>query len=689
MKKTRKVLLASAMAAVLSMSALGLAACGDEKTPETPTPDKGDKQYTVTFKVNNGAWTDGTTADLKLKTDKNGKLSATEFPKDPVREDYTFEGWVANADGTGTTYTFSSTFAKDTTVYAKWEEEEPEGPPAGTTYTITLDANGGVLGGNGSNTVTTGTDGKLTAMPADPSRENYTFDGWYTQAEGGAEITLQYVFTANGTIYAHWTENGEVKPDPEEGYTITLDANGGSFSDEQAQSVTTDKNGKLTALPDAPATAPEGQKFAGWATAAEDGEAVTLETVFESNSTIYAVWEDDEVEQPEPGTYTITLNAGEGTLEGEGTLTTGEDGKLEELPEPTPPEGYDFDGWYTQAEGGDAVTTDTVFEANGTIYAHYSEALTISATELTLSIGKRTETLTVTSSHGDVTWTSNATAVVTVTGGALKALKPGTATITATSGTKTAKCEVTVEDAYYLIGGEDASWNKVGTFDVATAIYFMPTETAGVYSTGSIELSRNAEFQIALVGDTTGNWWQKAFNAGNVTMSGDVSGSNNFSVSTHGKYTIKLDLSGAKAAVNVKMDEDLSGGVVEIDRWYIIGSMTGWSTKAKDADLGIYGFEYHADTGKYTLTIQLTKGGEFKVVIAGSGYNGEIGEGGVADGKIGTKGTATEAGKYQLEWTSSTNIGVGVTGWYTFTLDPSVSGRGRLDYTFSTTNPNA
>ena len=396
-------------------------------------------------------------------------------------------------------------------------------------------------------------------------------------------------------------------------------------------------------------------------------------------------------EEPEPETYTVTLNAGEGTLEGETTLTTDEDGKLAELPEPTPAEGYDFDGWYTEAEAGEPVTTDTVFTSNDTIYAHYSEKLTLSASEVTLSIGNREETLTVTSSHSDVTWNSSAAAVVTVSGGALKAFKPGTATITATSGTKTAICTVTVEDAYYLIGGEDTSWGTVANFDVATAVYFKPTGTEGEYSTGSIELSRNAEFQIALVGDTTSNWWQKAYNPGNVTLSsGDVkNGGSNFKVETHGKYTIKINLTGAKPTVSGTMDEDLSGGVVEVDRWYIIGdAAAGWVTKGKDDDLGIYGFEYHADTGKYTLTVQLTKGKEFKVVIAGSAYNGEINEGAVTNGKIGNKGTATATGAYQLEWTSSSNIGVGVTGWYTFTIDPSVSGRGKLDYTFSLTDPS-
>lgn len=41
-----------------------------------------------------------------------------------------------------------------------------------------------------------------------PTRDYYTFDGWYTQASGGEQFTSATVFTKSGdiTLYAHWTE---------------------------------------------------------------------------------------------------------------------------------------------------------------------------------------------------------------------------------------------------------------------------------------------------------------------------------------------------------------------------------------------------------------------------------------------------------------------------------------------------
>ena len=50
---------------------------------------------------------------------------------------------------------------------------------------------------------------------------------------------------------------------------------------------------------------------------------------------------------------------------------TGNDGTLSDLPTPTR-KGYPFDGWYTDAEGGSAVTTATVFDSHSVVYAHWT-----------------------------------------------------------------------------------------------------------------------------------------------------------------------------------------------------------------------------------------------------------------------------------------------------------------------------
>lgn len=76
------------------------------------------------------------------------------------------------------------------------------------------------------------------------------------------------------------------------GYKITLDPNGGTWAANQTNTVITGSDGKLAALPSEPATAPDGKTFSEWNTA-DDGTGTTVATttVFEGNSTVYAIWE--------------------------------------------------------------------------------------------------------------------------------------------------------------------------------------------------------------------------------------------------------------------------------------------------------------------------------------------------------------------------------------------------------------
>ncbi|TWH57769.1 putative cell wall-binding protein [Desulfitobacterium sp. LBE] len=74
---------------------------------------------------------------------------------------------------------------------------------SGTLLTITLNANGG--NALVPDTLTT-TNGKLEELPTPTRSDSYRFDGWFTAASGGTQITTSTVFTANTTIYAHWTD---------------------------------------------------------------------------------------------------------------------------------------------------------------------------------------------------------------------------------------------------------------------------------------------------------------------------------------------------------------------------------------------------------------------------------------------------------------------------------------------------
>lgn len=75
--------------------------------------------------------------------------------------------------------------------------------------------------------------------------------------------------------------------------------------------------------------------------------------------------------------HKATFDAGEGKADAE-TARTDKDGKLAELPDAVR-DGYTFEGWFTAAEGGVAVTADTVFDKDTTVFAHWKKNV-VSAT---------------------------------------------------------------------------------------------------------------------------------------------------------------------------------------------------------------------------------------------------------------------------------------------------------------------
>ena len=142
--------------------------------------------YPVTFNPNGG------TVSTKSKNVTIGKTYGT-LPT-PTRTGYDFDGWYTR-ESSGTKVTANTSVGTDppTTLYAHWK---------GKTYTVTFDANGGTVGMK-SRTATYGSE--YPALPA-PTREGYSFDGWYTQKTGGTKVDENTTVTtaANHILYAHW-----------------------------------------------------------------------------------------------------------------------------------------------------------------------------------------------------------------------------------------------------------------------------------------------------------------------------------------------------------------------------------------------------------------------------------------------------------------------------------------------------
>ena len=91
-------------------------------------------------------------------------------------------------------------------------------PPTNYGYVL-YDANGGKVSPN-----VQGYDTELTAqIVAKPSRDGYTFDGWYTASSGGTKVTILNAAVKNTRLYAHWLDGeGNSTNEAPKGVNVTV-----------------------------------------------------------------------------------------------------------------------------------------------------------------------------------------------------------------------------------------------------------------------------------------------------------------------------------------------------------------------------------------------------------------------------------------------------------------------------------
>ncbi len=111
-----------------------------------------------------------------------------------------------------------------------------------------------------------------------------------------------------------------------------------------------------------------GYNFDGWWTEPEGGALILPESVITLpvDHSLYAHWR-------EAAGFTLTLDGNGGRVKAKDSTQTIRPGEaFGTLPTPLR-EGYDFTGWYTAPEGGEAVGAEDVFDGSGnlTLYAHW------------------------------------------------------------------------------------------------------------------------------------------------------------------------------------------------------------------------------------------------------------------------------------------------------------------------------
>lgn len=313
--------------------------------------------YVISFSRNEDG--SGTVSETR-NTNLHGRLQ--QWPDTPRRPgtDYIFSGWYTGASG-GSRLARDHSFYGDTKVYAHWIQRGSAA--AAGAFVITFDPNEG----SGGAVLVTEPGGRLAFLPySDPVRTGYTFDGWYTGKNDGIIVTTATAFTADTTVYAHWTANGTIPPGPNDPktFTVTFDSQGGSAVAPQ-----TITSGEKAERPADPTRA--GHTFGGWY---READCTTVwnfhKDTVTGDITLYAKWTPDGDPPGPDDSFTITFDPNGGA--GGGTMTTGTGGRLAALPGDPVRSGYTFAGWYTGKNDGTEVTTATVFTADTTVYAHWN-----------------------------------------------------------------------------------------------------------------------------------------------------------------------------------------------------------------------------------------------------------------------------------------------------------------------------
>ncbi len=269
--------------------------------------------------------------NFSVQADFGTKLTV---PADPTKPGYTFAGWYKEWNNINLWDFAADTVAMDTNLYAKWA------------YKVTFDSQGG------SPVASVLADpGTKIAKPADPTKEGYTFAGWYKEAtfENAWDFAVNTVIANNTMLYAKWTANT---------YTVAYDANGGSGTTEPSSHT----YGAAKALT-ANGFAKTGYTFAGWNTNAEGtgtdyanlAEVTNLTGTNGATVTLYVKWTANA--------YTVAYDANGGTGTTEPSAHTYDAAKVLTA-NGFVKTGYSFAGWNTMANGSGTIYADLASVTN-------------------------------------------------------------------------------------------------------------------------------------------------------------------------------------------------------------------------------------------------------------------------------------------------------------------------------------
>jgi len=144
-------------------------------------------EYTISYSLDGGTQNDSNPSTYTIE-------SSTITLAGPKKAGYSFVAWYSDSDMATAVSTIATGSMGDLTLYAKWTTE---------TYTISYSLDGGTQNDSNPSTYTIESS---TISLGSPTRENYTFDAWYSDSGMTTEVsTIATGSMGDLTLYAKWT----------------------------------------------------------------------------------------------------------------------------------------------------------------------------------------------------------------------------------------------------------------------------------------------------------------------------------------------------------------------------------------------------------------------------------------------------------------------------------------------------
>ncbi len=329
------------------------------------------KPYQASFDPNGGIYNNVTTpTGISYDIENTNGM----YMPLPTRAGYTFTGWKVDSlvesdvEGELGNWNIGDVFPADTAMKGYWGNVKFVAQWTPTTYTVTFNTDGGAA----INPITYNIETGGTLPTA--QKTGYTFQSWTVESitdgggvvvggtmlagDFGVKVENALPIWGNITLKAVYTPNN---------YTLSYNLNGGDSDTPDSKQVTFDaKYGTL------PTAGRAGYGFNGWYTAATGGDKVNADTIYKiaGDSTLYAQWKANG--------YEVTFHYNYGTMGQFDKIAVVYDEKYginSAFGTPERP-GYNFAGWYTDANEGTRVTEDTIYKipGNSSLYAHWDYA---------------------------------------------------------------------------------------------------------------------------------------------------------------------------------------------------------------------------------------------------------------------------------------------------------------------------